>query len=116
VSIDQKEKQQRVRAAIIPAVWVAVLFVVHLLNEFTSIHFQYWGVFPRSVYGLKGIFFSPLIHGDWGHLIFNCMPLYALGLIIYFFYPRVAKSAMFMLYFMTGVSVWLFGFEEILNL
>jgi len=61
------------------------------------------------VYGLKGIIFSPLIHGDWGHLIFNCMPLYALGLIIYFFYPRVANSAMFMLYFMTGISVWLFA-------
>jgi len=80
-----------------------------LYKEFFGHQLYQWGIYPRTIHGLKGIIFSPFIHGDWGHLIFNMMPFFTLGLIIYYFYPRVAGSVMVMIFIITGISVWGFA-------
>src|SRR5687768_16444751 len=38
-----------------------------------------WGIRPRSFSGLRGILLAPLLHGGFGHLIANTVPLAVLG-------------------------------------
>ena len=100
---------RKYRAVLIPTIWVVLMASVHLIQVLTNLPIYKLGVYPRFFSGLKGIVFAPFIHGDLGHLFFNMMPLFALGLIIYYFYPRVATRSMLMIYFLTGISVWAFG-------
>jgi len=88
---------------------VLVLWIVHLIQVISGIDLGWLGVFPHRIFGLKGILFSPLIHADWGHLLSNTPPLFFLSLIIFYFYRSIAVPSMLMIYFLTGLAVWLFG-------
>ena len=44
---------------------------------------------PRYLPGLVGILTAPLIHGDWGHLLSNSVPIIVLSSAIVFFYYRL---------------------------
>ena len=67
------------------------------------------GILPRNFAGLLGIITSPLIHADFSHLISNTIPLVVLGWIIFFFYPKVSYLLFGIIYFFTGLLVWIFA-------
>jgi membrane associated rhomboid family serine protease len=92
-----------------PMVFVVSLWVIHTVTFFTGIRLSYLGVLPREISGLVGIITSPLIHGDWQHLISNTVPLAALGAVIFLFYRRVAVKAFLLIYILSGLGVWLFA-------
>ena len=83
------------------------IFILQYLLDIPT--YQYGGLFPRSIDGLKGIFFSPLLHGSFMHLINNSAPLAVLTVMILYFYNKVAFESIAWLYLMTGVMVWLFA-------
>lgn len=68
-----------------------------------------FGIHPRTLFGLLGIFFAPFLHGGFGHLIANTVPLIVLGLIIMQRRKRdlVYVSAASAL--VGGLGVWLIG-------
>ena len=86
-----------------------LIFLVHIYTVYTDISLTHWGIFPRDASGLMGILTAPLVHGSWHHLFSNAAPLLVTTTLIYFFYPRVAIASFFFIYFLTGISVWLFG-------
>ena len=62
--------------------WLSVYFAFIITAVFGLIKFAAWafdieenvftyGVLPRTVTGLRGIIFSPLIHADAGHYFSN---------------------------------------------
>ena len=91
------------------SILIAILWIIHLYKYTTQQSLTNFGVFPREWDGVIGIFTAPLIHGGWGHLISNSVPLFVTTVIIHFFYKRVAISSFFLIYILTGFSVWLFG-------
>jgi len=88
---------------------VSVLWAVHLLQHFMSLELGFLGIYPRQVWGLKGILTAPLIHADIQHLISNSIPIFVLTATIFFFYNRVALRSYLMIYLLTGLMVWLFA-------
>ena len=40
-----------------------------------------WGIRPRELSGLWGILFAPFLHGGFGHLLANTVPLIVLGFL-----------------------------------
>ncbi|MGB5289496.1 MAG: rhomboid family intramembrane serine protease [Ignavibacteriaceae bacterium] len=74
-----------------------------------QIDFTRMGILPRNLTGLLGIITSPMVHGDFSHLISNTIPLVILGWIIFFFYPKVSYMAFGFIYFFTGLLVWIFA-------
>lgn len=82
---------------------------MHLFQVITDLGFGAFGIVPRQIWGLKGILFAPLIHGDWAHLISNTIPLAALMSILFVFYKRVAMKSFLLIYLLTGLAVWIFG-------
>ncbi len=108
--MDSENKTNRFLESMqLPVALVLLLLVIHILKELTSFDFVYWGIFPRKLYGLKGIFTAPLIHGSWQHLFSNSIPLLSLLAVCMYFYRVVAIRGTVMIWILTGISVWLLG-------
>lgn len=69
-------------AAVISVAFVALLYVVEAINAADQQRLSYNdGVRPRSVDGLTGIVWAPLLHSGWPHLLGNTIPVLVLGFL-----------------------------------
>ncbi len=59
--------------------FVAIMWVVQAVNIFMAYSLNEYGVVPRTIEGLRGIPLSPFLHGGFGHLMSNTVPLLVLG-------------------------------------
>ncbi len=92
-----------------PMLFIVTLWVIHTVSFILGIHLGYLGVLPRELSGLVGIITSPLIHGEWQHLISNTVPLAALSAVLFLFFRRVAVKSFLLIYILSGLGVWLFA-------
>jgi len=77
------------------------LFLGQALNK--------WGTTPRTMRGLIGIPITPLLHGGFGHLAANSVPLFVLGLIVGLRGVRTLVEATCIVTLVGGAGVWLFA-------
>jgi membrane associated rhomboid family serine protease len=96
-------------SAVIPLRLVFLMWLFFFLQYNFQIPFTNFGIHPRSVIGLVGIFLSPMLHVNYMHLVSNTIPLLFLGGTLFYFYPRIAVSVFFRAYFWTNILVWLFA-------
>jgi membrane associated rhomboid family serine protease len=89
--------------------FTAVLWLIELVELGLHLDFTRYGVYPRTLHGLSGILLAPLIHGSLAHVFFNTLPIIILGTALLYGYPRAARLVLPVLYFGTGIGVWLFG-------
>ena len=82
------------------------------MDQSLALDLHYHGLYPRKLSGLQGILFSPLIHGDYKHIIANSFPLLVLGTGLFYFYREVAFRVFILSYFMTGLYVWIAARES----
>lgn len=76
----KREAKWSTRLLVLPLV---VMWAVQIFNFLTGGSLVKFGVHPRTVAGLVGILFAPLLHGGFLHLISNTVPwLIAGGLIV----------------------------------
>ncbi len=92
-----------------PLQFLLLLWVLQLLHSTLMPELGRLGIFPREIWGLRGVIMAPLIHGDWQHLISNSVPFLVLSFFFISFYPRVATRAFLMIYLLTGLGVWIFA-------
>ncbi len=110
MTTDTQIQKERLMSSIRPPLqFLFLIWGIHLFQVITTIDFGFLGILPQRIDGLKGIFFAPLIHADFAHLISNSIPLFVLTGIIFFFYRKVAFSTFFMVYILTGLTVWAFA-------
>jgi len=62
--------------------FTAVLWVVEFYDQLTGERLDQDGIVPRSVDGLEGILWAPLLHGGWAHLIANTLPFVIFGFLV----------------------------------
>ena len=93
----------------IPAIFIAIFWVIKIFEELGNLDFGFLGIYPRSVKGIIGLFFWPFIHGNYDHLISNTATFFILGASVLFFYPNIAYKVAFYLFVITGIGVWLFA-------
>ncbi|MGD8560385.1 MAG: rhomboid family intramembrane serine protease [Gammaproteobacteria bacterium] len=92
--------------------FVVALWVIHIVDTLFDLQLARLGVYPGEIAGLKGVLFAPLIHGSFVHVFSNTLPLLVLGTAMLVGYPRSSKFVFPIIYFGTGVMVWLFGRES----
>ena len=80
-----------------------------ILNSIIPIEFNKFGILPRNVNGIKGILFSPFLHGGVGHLVSNSIPLLILLTTLFYFYNKVAVRVLILSILIGGALVWIFG-------
>jgi membrane associated rhomboid family serine protease len=89
--------------------FVALLWLIHLMNWGLDLDPWPFGLQPRQWSGLVGILTAPLVHSDFAHLFANSVPLATVGAAMLFLYPRSALRVLPAVYLGSGLAVWLFG-------
>ena len=89
--------------------FVALLWLIQLSNSALDLAPEDFGVRPRELAGLPGIFLAPLVHGGFAHLFSNSLPLVVLGTAMLYLYPSAARIVLPAVYLGAGVAVWLFA-------
>ncbi|MCB1813974.1 MAG: rhomboid family intramembrane serine protease [Candidatus Competibacteraceae bacterium] len=87
--------------------FVLLLGIIHLLDGLFGLDLARFGLRPRQLDGLWGILWAPLLHGSTGHLISNSLPLIVLLTGLLYLYPNAALKVFGVVYFGTGIVVWL---------
>ena len=95
------------------ALMVSVLFLVEvadlLLRHEKHLTLAGFGIVPRTVSGLVGIAFSPLLHASPAHLLANALPLFVLLVLLFWdrhYYPVLTLSSIWLF---SGLGTWLIG-------
>jgi membrane associated rhomboid family serine protease len=89
--------------------FVALLWAIWLLNWGFDVDPDPFGVRPREIAGLVGVFSAPLVHSNFAHIAANTLPLVVLGTAMLYLYPNSALRALPVIYLGPGLIVWLFG-------
>ena len=105
-------KKRVIYSLIPPLLFIFIIWCIHILQWGLEIPFYKWGIYPRSLSGLKGIIFSPLIHSNFKHLLANTPALLVLGWFLYYFYKTIANSVFICCWLISGFLTWIFGRES----
>lgn len=85
------------------------MWAVFLVNLEFELNLTRFGLYPRTVEGLRGIFTIPFLHGSWSHLINNSIPMLVLGWALFKFYRPVAFKTLIGIYIVSGIWLWISG-------
>ena len=86
---------------------VGVILLVSVLDFFIPL--KAFGILPRTVPGLIGIIFSPLLHLNAAHLFANSLPLFVLLMLLFWdrrYHPALTLAAIWVA---SGFGTWLIG-------
>lgn len=91
---------------------VAILWGVQLVDFVLPIDLNAFGLRPRTIGGLIGVPLMPFLHGGWGHLISNTIPLTVL--LVLLAGSRANSIAIVVgLVLLGGILLWLLGRNSI---
>jgi membrane associated rhomboid family serine protease len=93
----------------LPFFFVLVLWFVYWLEIRFGFDFDRNGIFPRTLSGLQGVFFSPFIHSDLKHLYNNSLALLVLLAALQFFYSKQSYAVIGYGILFSGILTWLIG-------
>ncbi|NNL07944.1 MAG: rhomboid family intramembrane serine protease [Croceitalea sp.] len=94
---------------IVPLFAVLAIWTVYFIEIRFGLNFNDFGVLPRKLTGLKGIFSSPFIHGSLDHLYNNTIPLAILMAALFYFYRNIAWKVLLIGILLSGFLTWTIG-------
>tara|TARA_B100000780_G_scaffold3056_1_gene2546 strand:+ start:74 stop:745 length:672 start_codon:yes stop_codon:yes gene_type:complete len=103
------DKKKILSTLFIPLLFLLMMWLVKIIEMNFQINFVRYGVFPKTIDGLKGVLFSPFIHKDFTHLINNSYPIIILGGMLFAIYHKIATQLFIWLYFISGFLLWVIG-------
>src|SRR6478609_7256353 len=99
---------QRAKPALITVgALAAVMIIIQAINWSTDYRLDQYGIEPRTWSGLLGVLFAPLLHGSWGHLWSNLVPLVIMGVLIMLSGIRQFVAVTVLVWLVSGLGVWL---------
>lgn len=118
--------RDKLGALLILLMFVALIWLVHLVNGFVfdgglnryglspmALPYRWLSEFELSVpyltRSLRGILFSPLLHGGFSHLMSNTLPLLILGGFVALRGARTFVGVSLFVMLLGGLLVWLVG-------
>jgi membrane associated rhomboid family serine protease len=96
-----------------PLLFLLAIVVVFWIESRFNINLNHLGIYPRKIEGLRGILFSPFIHGDVKHLFNNAIPLLVLTSALFYFYRRIRWKVLIYGLLLTGLFTWIIGRSNI---
>ena len=88
---------------------VSLFWFLEIVDSYLGGRLDVYGIIPRNAIGLRGILFSPFLHGGFAHLSANTLPFLVLGWLIMlretsdFFVVTIISIVV------GGLGVWLFA-------
>lgn len=96
--------------------FVVLLWAIEALDVVVDNRLDGYGVQPRDQDGLVGIVLAPVLHGGWGHLIANTVPVLVLGFLVFLGGVGYGLAVTGTVWLVGGVGVWLTGPDNSLHL
>ncbi|PCH76597.1 MAG: rhomboid family intramembrane serine protease [Flavobacteriaceae bacterium] len=103
---NEKEIRYSKQVWLIPSLLLLFVWIVYIIELKFGFNFNRYGIYPKTLKGLRGVFFSPFIHGDTNHLINNSVPLVVLSACLLFFYKEVAWKVLVLGTLLSGILTW----------
>lgn len=88
---------------------VLAIWIVYWAEIRFGFNLNHYGVFPRTLEGLRGIFISPFVHSGIKHLFNNTIPLFVLTLSLFYFYRKLSWKVLGYGLILTGLVTWMIG-------
>ncbi|MGB8703540.1 MAG: rhomboid family intramembrane serine protease [Gillisia sp.] len=92
-----------------PLLFVLAIWMVFWVEVTFGFDFNYLGIRPRTLIGLRGILFAPFIHANIKHLFSNTIPLFVLSMALFFFYRKISWQIIILGMLFTGLITWGIG-------
>ena len=95
----------------VPFRMVFIMWVVFFSDFMFRTELYRFGLIPRDFQGLLEILTAPLLHDPNSplHIVGNTVPLLFLGVLLFFFYNKIALNVFVRCWIVTNVLVWLFA-------
>lgn len=90
--------------AFVMLIWTVFWAQVRFFPEIKQL-----GIYPQTLQGLRGIMFSPFIHGDIEHIYHNTIPLFILTMALFYFYRAIAWKVLLYGILLSGLITWIIG-------
>ncbi|MGC6284156.1 MAG: rhomboid family intramembrane serine protease [Polaribacter sp.] len=90
----------------VPLLYILLIWFIYWIEIYFGFNFNSFGVFPRTLKGISGIFFTHFIHSDTNHLINNSIPLFVLTSSLFLFYKDIAWKVLIYGAILTGLLTW----------
>ena len=109
-----EENQLKISKSIftIPILYIIIIWMIYWVEIQFSFNFNKWGVFPRTLEGFRGVFFTHFIHSNTSHLFNNSIPLFVLLSCLFYFYKDIAYKILLFGGFLTGFLTWIIARES----
>lgn len=92
-----------------PLLAVITIWSVYWIELRFQMNLNDYGIYPRTVQGIRGIIFSPFIHASLDHLYNNTIPLAVLMASLFYFYRNIAVRTLLLGVFLSGLLTWVIG-------
>jgi membrane associated rhomboid family serine protease len=109
----KNEKRKLIKSIILPTFFIIIIWVIKIIEDLSNFSFSFLGIEPLKFSGILGIFLSPFVHADFNHLWSNSFPVFILSSGILYFYQRIAFQVISIMWFLTGLGVWIMGREAL---
>lgn len=105
---DQTFKYRR-SVLLVPVMAIVLIWLIYFIEIKFSLNFNKYGIYPKTLKGLRGIICSPFIHSNTKHLFNNSIPLAVMLISLYYFYNKIASKVLFYGIILTGILTWSFA-------
>lgn len=109
MTTSDQEKKNIIKSLFFPAIFLVIIWLVKFSEFVFGIDLAFLGVYPLKWTGLIGIICSPLIHGDWNHLMANSVSVFLLMSFLFYFYKELAFRSFILIYLLSGIWLWFAG-------
>lgn len=92
-----------------PVFFILIIWLVFWFEVRFGYNFSKYGIYPKTVEGLRGILVSPFIHGDIEHIYHNTIPLLVLSTALFYFYRPIAWKILLFGILISGFLTWYIG-------
>ncbi len=90
-----------------PLLFIFLIWGVYWVEVRFDVSFNRWGVYPKTLKGLRGVLFSPFIHSGLSHIFNNSIPLFVLSMGLFYFYRNIRWKVLLVGFLATGAMTWL---------
>ena len=110
--IEEQELKISKSIFVVPTIYVVAIWVFYWIEIQYDFNFNKFGVFPRTLSGFKGVFFTHFLHSNTNHLFNNSVPLFVLLSSLFYFYKDIAYKILFFGGFLVGFLTWCIARES----
>ncbi|MGB0837808.1 MAG: rhomboid family intramembrane serine protease [Flavobacteriaceae bacterium] len=94
---------------LLPIVFLALMWIVYMMEWKMGWNFNGLGVYPRRLDGLIGVITGPFIHGSAKHLFNNSIPFVILSMSLLYFFQEEGLRIFILGWVLSGIGTWLIG-------